>query len=326
MGGGVEREAEHGAAAPEGVASEPPKQPLPAELPDTHNVKPLIAKALQAQANAAMCNVAFYMWCPQRHPLSEVLSGKASCAKCHRDSEEKHYACKECSFALCEECALPKPPSCSRKGCHCDAHDQTSPSECCITCHRGEACKRAVHMHIYLCAAEDWTIRCMTCLAAPANKDHQQCQNCYDLECIEKKFEKWDSNELVRELINTDFVAYHGTSITAASDIVRLRDLHPSTDGELGAGTYVACLDKATNFAIDAEKRGRGRGKAIVKILVRCRRTFVCDSQQEASSTDWRGQGYDSCMVGHTSQSLRPEMCVTDATNLIVLGWKKLFL
>ena len=62
---------------------------------------------------------------------------------------------------------------------------------------------------------------------------------------------------------SAQMVLYHGTSLNSAEGIVD-GQLRQSTSGLLGPGIYLAELDKAKRFALDAAKRGLG-ASAIVR-------------------------------------------------------------
>ena len=62
---------------------------------------------------------------------------------------------------------------------------------------------------------------------------------------------------------SAQMVLYHGTSLNSAEGIVD-GQLRQSTSGLLGPGIYLAELDKAQRFALDAAKRGLG-ASAIVR-------------------------------------------------------------
>jgi len=104
---------------------------------------------------------------------------------------------------------------------------------------------------------------------------------------------------------------YHGTSVILADEIVK-NGLKPSTAGCLGQGVYLSCLDKASNFALDAPFRQKGEGAVVFKVEVKVDNTKYINGEDREGK--WKQEGYDSVCTSHTSFSRREEWCVADSS------------
>ncbi len=105
---------------------------------------------------------------------------------------------------------------------------------------------------------------------------------------------------------------YHGTSVLLSDEITENGCLNASPAGCLGSGVYLACLDKASNFALDAPFRQKGEGAVVFKVEARVKNPkYISGEDREGK---WRREGYDSICTSHTSFSRREEWCIADPT------------
>jgi len=114
---------------------------------------------------------------------------------------------------------------------------------------------------------------------------------------------------------------YHGTSVENARAIMSTHRFHPSSSGQLGPGIYFADLEKATHFARDASKRGKGGGAAIVEILLKTSMTINFLDGPDPSG-DWRMGGFDVAYTPHTSESRHGEWCVCSPEHIMLCSMK----
>ncbi|GAM29037.1 hypothetical protein SAMD00019534_122130 [Acytostelium subglobosum LB1] len=116
-------------------------------------------------------------------------------------------------------------------------------------------------------------------------------------------------------------VMYHGTSTANAMSIMS-HGFVSSHHGLLGYGVYLASEEKAENFARDAKNRGKGDGATILMCSYHAPRIAIAVTAEEAED-DWQ-DSYDAMWVGSTSRSTRPELCIANAANVVVIGYKYL--
>jgi len=98
---------------------------------------------------------------------------------------------------------------------------------------------------------------------------------------------------------------YHGTGLSIARKIEREGFLR-STTGCLGAGVYVAEKGKASRFA-QAVHRHRGKPALLTLQVTVSKPKYVSGDDHT-----WQAQGFDACYTDHTSESEKPEWCLTD--------------
>ena len=106
-----------------------------------------------------------------------------------------------------------------------------------------------------------------------------------------------------------ELVLYHGTSVLLADSIER-DGLKLSPQGCLGSGVYLASLDKASNFALDAPFRQKGEGAVVFKVVARVVNPKYIDGEDREGR--WRSEGHDAVKTTSTSFSRREEWCVAD--------------
>ena len=115
----------------------------------------------------------------------------------------------------------------------------------------------------------------------------------------------------------TDLVLYHGTSVILA-DAIEKDGLKCSEQGCLGRGLYLACLDKATNFALDAPLRQKGEGAVVFKVSAKVTNPKYINGDDR--SGQWKREGYDSICTSSTSFSRREEWCIADPSQCTLLA------
>ena len=112
-------------------------------------------------------------------------------------------------------------------------------------------------------------------------------------------------------------VLYHGTSVVLADEIVK-NGLKISPSGCLGSGIYLASLDKASNFALDAPFRQKGEGAVVFKIQAQMENPkYISGEDREGK---WKQEGYDAVCTSHTSFSRREEWCISDVSQCKLLA------
>lgn len=114
-----------------------------------------------------------------------------------------------------------------------------------------------------------------------------------------------------------ELILYHGTSVLLA-DTVERGGLKPSSQGCLGSGVYLASLDKATNFALDAPLRQKGEGAVVFKVSAKITNPKYITGEDRKG--DWRREGHDSVKTTNTSFSRREEWCIADSSQCKLLS------
>lgn len=112
-------------------------------------------------------------------------------------------------------------------------------------------------------------------------------------------------------------VLYHGTSVILADEIVR-EGLKVSPQGCLGVGLYLASLDKASNFALDAPFRQKGEGAVVFKIQANIKNPKYIKGEDREGK--WKKEGHDAVCTSHTSFSRREEWCIADTSQCKLLS------
>lgn len=107
----------------------------------------------------------------------------------------------------------------------------------------------------------------------------------------------------------TELVLYHGTSVLLADSVER-DGLKESSQGCLGRGVYLASLDKASNFALDAPLRQKGEGAVVFKVMVKITNPKYINGEDRKG--DWKREGHDAVRTTGTSFSRREEWCIAD--------------
>lgn len=110
---------------------------------------------------------------------------------------------------------------------------------------------------------------------------------------------------------------YHGTSVLY-SDSIERNGLQSSSGGCLGCGVYLACLEKARNFALDAPFRQKGEGAVVFKVNVLVRNPKYITGNDEKGK--WRTEGHDSVCTNKTQFSRRPEWCIADPSQCKIVS------
>lgn len=111
---------------------------------------------------------------------------------------------------------------------------------------------------------------------------------------------------------------YHGTSVILSDKITEKGCLKASSGGCLGSGVYLACLDKASNFALDAPFRQKGEGAVVFKVEARIKNPKYINGEDREGK--WRQEGHDAVCTSHTSFSRREEWCIADVAQCKLLS------
>lgn len=95
-----------------------------------------------------------------------------------------------------------------------------------------------------------------------------------------------------------------------------------STGGYLGSGVYGAYKDKAREFA---ELSGRHGGKegALIKCRITVDENKVKTRTHATNSTQLNGQTADCVWYPGGGSVKRPEVCITDASKIEILGMQR---
>lgn len=110
------------------------------------------------------------------------------------------------------------------------------------------------------------------------------------------------------------FVAYHGTSWENAQQISREGRLHPSKDGQLGAGVYVGKKEKARGYAENANRHGGTDGA-----LFKCEVTVDNPKFVRGTVTSDQYKSHDGVRSDFTDMSRKPEWVIRNASNVKLL-------
>ena len=122
---------------------------------------------------------------------------------------------------------------------------------------------------------------------------------------------------MAEEKDGTVMTLYHGTSVILADEITK-EGLKTSGGGCLGNGLYLASLDKASNFALDAPFRLKGEGAVVFKVEARFKNPKHINGEDREGK--WRQEGYDAVCTSHTSFSRREEWCIADVSQCKLLS------
>lgn len=114
-----------------------------------------------------------------------------------------------------------------------------------------------------------------------------------------------------------ELILYHGTSVLLADSVER-GGLKPSSQGCLGSGVYLASLDKASNFALDAPLRQKGEGAVVFKVSVTITNPKYITGEDRQG--EWRREGHDAVRTTNTSFSSREEWCIADPSQCKLLS------
>jgi hypothetical protein len=98
---------------------------------------------------------------------------------------------------------------------------------------------------------------------------------------------------------------FHGTTVESAKSILQ-NGFRASSQGQLGAGLYLAREDKAQKFATDG-RHGWGRGVVFCVDAVLRNPLFKSISSNVGN---WQAQGHDGVRVDRTLASHNMEWCV----------------
>lgn len=113
------------------------------------------------------------------------------------------------------------------------------------------------------------------------------------------------------------FEFYHGTSTANAAAIME-DGFKPSTSGFLGKGVYGAYKDKARSFA-----EHHGRDGALLKCRVTVDENKVKTRKHATNATQLNGQTADCVWYPGGGTVKRPEVCITDASKIEILGMER---
>ena len=114
------------------------------------------------------------------------------------------------------------------------------------------------------------------------------------------------------------FTLYHGTSVLLADDIEK-EGLKPSPKGALGDGVYLAGLDKASDFALNAPFRQKGEGAVVFKVVARVKNPKYIEGPDPEGK--WRQEGYDSVSTRKLNPwSKNPEWCIADPSQCQIVA------
>ena len=113
-------------------------------------------------------------------------------------------------------------------------------------------------------------------------------------------------------------IRYAGTSKSNADDIVQ-NGFKVSNGGFLGAGVYGAYEDKARDFAKLGGRHGGGEG-ALIKCRVTVDENRVKTRTHATNATQLNGQTADCVWYPGGGSVKRPEVCITDASKIEILG------
>ena len=96
----------------------------------------------------------------------------------------------------------------------------------------------------------------------------------------------------------------------------------PSEQGFLGGGVYGAYQDKARDFA-SLGGRHKGDEGALIKCRVTVDSNKVKTRTHATNSTQLNGQTADCVWYPGGGKVKRPEVCITDASKIEILGMEK---
>lgn len=114
------------------------------------------------------------------------------------------------------------------------------------------------------------------------------------------------------------FEFYHGTSESKAKNILQ-NGFIPSETGYLGSGVYGAYEDKARSFAELGGRHGGDQG-ALIKCRVTVDENKVKTRTHATNATQLNGQTADCVWYPGGGSVKRPEVCITDASKIEILG------
>ena len=109
-----------------------------------------------------------------------------------------------------------------------------------------------------------------------------------------------------------------GTSKSNANEILQ-NGFQPSRGGFLGAGVYGAYEDKAREFATLSGRHGGNEG-ALIKCRVTVDESRVKTRTYATNATQRNGQTADCVWYPGGGSVKRPEVCITDASKIEILG------
>lgn len=267
--------------------------------------------------------------------------------RCHRggcpcqswNGQPGEYCCRTCKYGTACITATTHAPRpgvpCARQGCAGQSWNGQPGEYCTQTCRRGDAGSRGQRRSSHGGGGGRAPLQrspsggggggggCEFCVTGSPNGGFKLCGPCHTIMSAQHSNTKWLMDDDMTPDAKTWCIAYHGTSFSTAKIIVQTRVLKPSTGPKqlCGDGVYFASLERASHFANDAEKRGRGTGAAVVVCLVDCSNVVVGAGDDPAGN--WKRSGASMYFTPTTSFSRRPELCVVDVSKIKVLGYRR---